>query len=118
MTIKHILYILPYLFSATLSLFVAIYSWRRREVPGAKAYGTVAALQATMTIGFLFELLSPYILGKIFWDDFQWLVLSMTSVLYLGFCVEYTDYKVKRPIVFWGMLSIAPILLIILVMEI
>jgi putative nucleotidyltransferase with HDIG domain/PAS domain S-box-containing protein len=113
MTRVEILYLLPYLFSLALSLWITIYAWRHRQVQGAGAYALLNAVQSFICIGFILELLSPDLIGKLFWDKIQWVGFSAASLTIPNFAVRYTDYKFRRPKLFWGLASILPACLVI-----
>lgn len=68
-----LLYLLPYIISLIVSVGVGTYAWRRREVAGARAYAWVTFSQASWILGYILELLSPGLGGKIFWDNFQFI---------------------------------------------
>ncbi len=73
MTRTEILYLLPYLGSLALSLGVLYYAWQRRQSKGVNAFVWYVAGQTLWIFGFILELLSMEMTGKIFWDGFQWL---------------------------------------------
>ena len=63
-----VLYILPYLVSFAISIGIALYALRRRHVAGAFALVILALSEASYIFGYIFELLSPDLSGKIFWE--------------------------------------------------
>jgi PAS domain S-box-containing protein len=100
---EEILYLAPYLFSLLLSLGVFSYTWRHRHVRGARAYAWFVGGQTLTILGFIFELISPALEVKMFWDKFQWLTLSYLVILpLLMFCIQYSDHKLLYPAFFWG----------------
>jgi PAS domain S-box-containing protein len=97
------LYLAPYLFSLLLSLGIFQYTWRHRHVRGARTYAWFLGGQTLTILGFIFELISPTLEIKIFWDKFQWLTLSYFVILpLLIFAVHYSEYKLRQPEFFWG----------------
>jgi PAS domain S-box-containing protein len=107
-------YLIPYLISLATSTAVGVYAWRRRDVKGAAPYAWVAFSQAFWTLGYTFELLSPGLRGKIFWDDLQWLGGIGWSVAFLAFAFEYTGYKPPRPRWFWTLVNAPPAIFVLL----
>jgi putative nucleotidyltransferase with HDIG domain len=113
MTKVEILYLLPYLSSLVLSLGITIYAWEHRQVQGGRAYATLASAQTLTIFGFILELLSPDLSGKLFWDKIQWVCFAVAAMAIPYFAVQYTDYKIQHPKIFWGLASIIPVILTI-----
>ncbi len=90
MNSQTLLFLLPYSLSALLSGGLALYAWRRRRVAGATAFSGLALTQALWTTGFIFELLSPTLAGKIFWDDLQFIPALLLPIFFLAFAWEYS----------------------------
>jgi PAS domain S-box-containing protein len=109
------LYLLPYIISFGISLGVGLYAWRRKAVKGALGYAWVALSQASSTLGFIFELVSPTIEGKIFWDDFQWLGLVGWYIGILAFVLHFTEIKINYPKRTWFSLAFIPAVILGLV---
>lgn len=86
-----IVFLLPYIISLSISAGVSVYAWRRRSVVGARAYAIVALGQALWTAGYICELLSPDLDGKLFWDNFQWLGGAVWSTGLVLFVYDYTQ---------------------------
>src|SRR5215207_6236392 len=106
---EEILYLAPYLFSLFLSLGIFLYIWRHQHVRGAGTYAWYASGQVLTILGFIFELISPTLEIKVFWDKFQWLTISYLIVLpFLIFSIRYSEYKLRNPILVWG-----PVLLLL-----
>ena len=85
-----ILYLAPYVVSLVLSLGVFLYSWRHRYIRGAPAYTWFVGGQTLTLLGFIFELISPNLETKVFWDTFQW--LSSSFLVILPFLVFATGF--------------------------
>jgi PAS domain S-box-containing protein len=85
-----VLFVVPYLISLLISFGVGVYSWRHRSEAGARAYAVVAFSQALWTAGYICELLSPDLAGKLFWDNFQWIAGVGWSAGLLFFIYDYT----------------------------
>jgi PAS domain S-box-containing protein len=108
-------YLVPYFISLGITSSVAVYTWRRRSVQGALAYSWVALSQAVWTLGYIIELLSPTLQGKIFWDDFQWLGVIGWYVGILAFAYQFTETKFSNPKRTWILLMVLPVVLLLLV---
>src|SRR5204862_6419947 len=95
-------YLLPYLFSLTLSVGVFMYTWRHRYVRGARMYSWFVGGQTFTILGFIFELISPNLQTKILWDKFQWLTDSfLVFIPFLIFAVQFSEHKIHHPRIFW-----------------
>jgi PAS domain S-box-containing protein len=102
---EEVLYLAPYIFSLLLSLGIFVYTWRHRQVRGARAYSWFVAGQTLTILGFIFELISPNLEIKIVWDKFQWLTDSYLVILpFLIFSFTFTEYEYPRPRLFWGII--------------
>lgn len=109
-------YLLPDVLSCMISLSVAAYAWRRPKVPGAVLFGWVAFGEAFATFGFILELLSPTLSGKILWDALQWLGgMPLETALPL-FVLQYLNYKTRQQKVFGGLLAVIPVLFIFILL--
>jgi PAS domain S-box-containing protein len=107
-------YLIPYVISMTISTVVGIYSWRRRAVSGARAYAILALGQASWTFGYIFELASPGLKGKIFWDNFQFIGGDIWFIAFLAFVLDYTGRSLSHPKRTWFLLSIVPAAIVLL----
>jgi putative nucleotidyltransferase with HDIG domain len=113
---EEILYLIPYVASFFLSAGVFLYSWRRRRVRGAGAYTWFVGGQTLSIFGFIMELVTPNLQFKIMWDKFQWLTEgTIIVVAFLVFAIQFTEYKLQRPIVFWFILLSIPAIFNLLV---
>ena len=113
MSKAEILYLLPYIISLAVSLVITAYVWGHRRVQGASAYAILTTAQTLIIIGFIFELLSPGLPDKVFWDKVQWVFFAAASEAIPYFAVQYTDYKIPHPKIVWGLASIMPVLLVL-----
>ncbi|HEU4557995.1 MAG TPA: PAS domain S-box protein [Longimicrobium sp.] len=89
--------LLPCLASAAISAGVGVICWRRRSRPGAGAYAVVALGQAACTLGFVLELLTPGLAGKLFWDNAQFLALAPLPAAMMVFALRYTGRPLAHP---------------------
>src|SRR4051812_1576044 len=88
--------LLAYLISSAISALIAWYCWQRHEVSGAREYAAVALSQSLWTIGLIFELISPNLEGKIFWDNAQFVTTASWLLTFLAFTLRYTERRVPR----------------------
>ena len=108
-------YLIPYLISVAISTGIGFYAWQRRAVPGAAPFALVALAQASWTLGYVFELASPGLGAKLFWDDAQWLGVFMYPLAFWAFVLQYTSRKLTHPRRTWGLLAVIPTLFMVLV---
>lgn len=96
MTRAEVFYLLPYFASLALSLGILYYTWERRAAKGVTAFTWYTAGQTLWIFGFILELLTSDLFGKIFWDGFQWLAGLIIVIAFPIFTVQYTEYKFKK----------------------
>lgn len=104
MNSSNVPYLIPYLVSAAISFSIALYAWQRRSVPGAAPFTVVAFSQTVWTMGYIFELGSPSLTSKIFWDDLQFLAMVIWPLAFLAFAQQFCGRKFKRPFLTWGLI--------------
>jgi diguanylate cyclase (GGDEF)-like protein/PAS domain S-box-containing protein len=100
------LLLLPYVLSTVISAAVAAYCWRRRTHPGVGAFAAVAAGEAFWTLGLIFEVVSPGLRAKIFWDNLQFLPVAVIPVGFLAFAHGFTGRTVRHPRRVYGTLAL------------
>lgn len=103
------LYLLPYLLSLALSAGITIYAWRHRRVQGAGAYAILSSAQTVAVFGFIIELISPDLSGKMIWDKIQWIAFAAEAFAIPVFAIRYTEYKVPYPKIFWSIFVLLPV---------
>jgi len=81
--------LLPYLFSLVITLSLAVFTFRRRSVLGARAFSIVIFVEMLETVGFILEMVDPTLNGKMFWDDVQWFTTFLFPVASLYFIIVY-----------------------------
>ncbi|MBN1179429.1 MAG: GAF domain-containing protein [Anaerolineae bacterium] len=108
-------YLIPYLISLAISVAVGIFAYRRRSVPGATPFSVYVLTEASMTLGFILELLSPTLNGKVFWDNFQFFGTFAGPILFLAFAFQYTRRELTRPRLTWWTLSLLAAVFLIIV---
>lgn len=108
---EEVFYLIPYLLSLGLSLAVFIYTWRHRQVRGARIYAWFVVGQTLTILGFILELVSPNLQTKLLWDKFQWLTVSFLAIVsFLIFSLQYSEHKLRYPRLIWGFWLALPIL--------
>lgn len=107
MTSAAALYLIPYFLSCVISLGVGLNAWRRREENAAAPFAWIALSQGATTFGYILELLSPTIPGKVFWDNLQFVGLIIWPLAFLAFALQYTGLKLSYPRLIW-LLIITP----------
>lgn len=100
MTAEKLLNLVPYAVSCVVLLGIAGYALRRRQVNGALMYGVTVLAQAATTVAYMLEISADRLPVKVFWDDFQWLTLSVTGVALVVFALQFTEIRVRR---LWGL---------------
>lgn len=115
MTSAIALYLFPYVMSAAISAGVAVFVWRRRLLPGATAFMIFTFSQAWWTVGYIFELLSPSLEKKIFWDNVQFLPTFLIPVFVFVFVHIYIGLnRISRDV--WVRLIAVPLVSLVLVL--
>lgn len=107
-------YLTLYLLSLLISLAVGSYAWKRRSEIGAFSYAWVAFSQGLWTFGYILELLSPDLEGKIFWDNFQFIGVVGWQVAFLAFTLQYTGRKVAHFRLICSLLALPGLAIVIL----
>ncbi len=103
----------PYELSLLLALLCLVLVWQRRQMPWARCLIAALFCQAIYIAGYLCEVLTESLSGKIFWDNLQWLP-SLSIVLFHALFVR--AYTGKKPLPGWLLLQlgIVPIAVTIL----
>lgn len=109
-----LLHLSPYLLSLAISVWVTVHCWRHRADVGAAQYALVALCQASWIFGFIFELTSPTLAAKIFWDNFQFIGALLWIICFLAFTLAYTGRRVARPALLYGLASLPMVTTILL----
>ena len=83
---------------------------------GAPAYVWYVAGQCLWILGYIFELTSPTLYGKIFWDKTQWFAGMFLTIAFPVFTIQYTETKIPKPRLLFTLSLIVPSLLLALVL--
>ncbi|QZY54160.1 histidine kinase N-terminal 7TM domain-containing diguanylate cyclase [Crassaminicella profunda] len=108
-----LLYTIPLWITLTLSMGIAIYIYKRRLVPGATSLFLMSLIMGLWSFGYIFELLSPRLNGKIFWDNVQMLGGAMGASCF-AFALQFTKQKIDLKKKIWFLLFTEPVLIWIL----
>ncbi len=116
MQAEQITHLIPYILSTFVSLGIGLYAWQHRRVTGASYYALVAFSQGLTSLAYIFEISNDLLQVKTFWDDVQWLTLSVATVSLLVFALHYSVRPPSRPLRQWVYLATFPLLFMILVL--
>jgi PAS domain S-box-containing protein len=111
-----VIYLVPYLISVLISAGIGLYAWRRRTVPGATPFALAALAEAQWTLCYVFELLSPGLQAKIFWDNVQWVGMLLWCPAFLALALQYTGRKLSHLRRTWGLLTAVSVIFMLLVL--
>jgi PAS domain S-box-containing protein len=104
-----------YLISLAISAAVAAWCWdRRHTAAGAGPYALVALSQAFWTLGYILEVFSSSLAGKLFWDNVQFITLLGWVVGFAAFTAQYTGRRVPRPASTYALVAFPFIALVVL----
>jgi putative nucleotidyltransferase with HDIG domain/PAS domain S-box-containing protein len=104
-----VIFLLPYIISLGITLGVLAYTWRHRSVRGASAYVWYVVGQSLWTFGYIIELLSQQLSGKIFWDKFQYVAGLIILIAFPVFVIQYTETALRNQKLLFGLSLIVPI---------
>jgi PAS domain S-box-containing protein len=110
-----LIYLWPYLIATLISAAIGIYAVRQRAVVSARFFALVALAEATASLGYTFELMSPTLTGKIFWDNMQWLSDMAVATAVLLFALVYTGHKAVHARRTRLMLAVVPLIVMLLI---
>jgi PAS domain S-box-containing protein len=107
-------YIWPMLAVVALAVLLAIYSFRRRLVPGARPFLLMMAFTAFDAIGAALVLAAADMPTKIFWEKFQtmWKLPAVTAGLWFGLEYANLDRWLTRRLL--ALLAVPPLLVLLL----
>ncbi len=84
-------YLLPLIGAALLSSGVMFYTWQRRSTTNAMALSATAFAITVWLLGYVLELSSISLEGKIFWGKLQYIGIAVIPVTWFIFSVTYTQ---------------------------
>jgi len=90
MILQFSVYALAYIVTGIITLFLAIYSWKRRSVPGTLYFSFLMLAAAEWSLTFALELLVPDPLLKVFIGKWEYIGIVSIAPLMLLFVAGYT----------------------------
>ena len=105
---------IPLFLSLAITVGVGIYAWRHRHSPGIMTFVLVMLAEIFWIIGYIFELASPGIDAKIFWDNVQFIGSMGVPLALLIFAYEYTGLQKELTNRVRIVLAIIPVFFLIL----
>jgi PAS domain S-box-containing protein len=78
------------LLAGSIALGLTVYAWRHRSAAGTLAFAATTLAASQWSFGYLLEMLSPTLAGKIFWDNAQFLGTVLITPALLIFVLLYT----------------------------
>lgn len=106
-------YVLPFVFSTTILIYLSIYAFLlRKRVGMAVLFSIVALFLAIWTACYALELISVSLESKIFWAKMKYLGSAPGPVLWFVLALYYTNHRnllakpLKIILVFWVLLTI------------
>ena len=112
---QYLLYIVPLLIAAAVSVGLAIYAWLRRTATAALPFAILMLGVGIWSFGYAMEIASASLTIKLFWAKFQYFGVVVIPVSWLAVSVEYTgqgQWLTRRNL---ALLSIVPLAMVILV---
>jgi diguanylate cyclase (GGDEF)-like protein/PAS domain S-box-containing protein len=113
MKLEYTPYVLPFIISTTILIYLSIYAFRlRKQVETARLFSMLALALAIWTICYALELLAVSLEHKIFWAKMKYLGGAPGPVLWFVFSLYYTNHKnwlitpVKVLLAIWIFLTI------------
>jgi PAS domain S-box-containing protein len=93
MSLQAIIYLMLLVISATISGFLAWYTWQHRQTVGAKPFSLLMLVLFQWGISYLLQITSTDLATKIFWSKVSFLGIVTTPVMWVLFALEYTGRK-------------------------
>lgn len=100
--------------AATVSIWVAIYSWRRRAAQGALALAGYMLVISGWLIFNTLELVTGSEAATLFWAKITYIFISTTAVAWLAITFQYTDQQKWLAPSRFALLCIIPVMTILL----
>jgi len=83
-------YTIPLIVAATLSATSALYIWRRHRVAAARTMALILLIGTGWIVGYALELASADLHTKVFWNNAQYPAVTIVSIAWLVFTLQYT----------------------------
>jgi PAS domain S-box-containing protein len=107
-------YAIPLLVVGVVLVGLALLAWWRRQAPGALSFAVLMLAVAWWALGYMFELGSESLSGKLFWTSFNFLGIVTVPVAWLAFALQYTGrgrWLTRRNLV---LLAVVPFITLLL----
>ncbi len=101
MNFSKAIFLLPYLFSAGITIWVGLVAWRRRTVAAALPLVWITITQVVWTLGYVFQLLAARLEMMLFWNNFQFLGAVFLPLFYLSFILQLNFRENPLPRLDW-----------------
>lgn len=108
-------YIVPIVFSLVLTGAVGVYTWRRRNVAGARSFAVVLLFEAIWVGCILGKLMVISLEAKIFFDNLRWVSTFLVPLALLSFSFEYTGTRILRAVRFWTLMMVVPTIALVMI---
>lgn len=90
MTTTQFFFLIPYLISMGISIWIGYLGWQRRRTRAAFALAGLAAAEALWILGYIAQLLSSGLTTVLFWNDVQFLGAVSVPFFFLVFSIRYS----------------------------
>ena len=110
----YLLYIVPLLIAAAISVGLAAYAWLRRTATAAVPFAVLMFGVSIWSFGYAMEIGSASLAVKLLWAKFQYLGIVVLPVAWLALAVEYTGqgrWLSWRRLAFLSMIPLATLAL-------
>jgi diguanylate cyclase (GGDEF)-like protein len=86
------IYISPLVVSAAVLVALLVVTWRSRSDAVAPWFAATLIAFLVWTVGYIFEILSPTLTGKLWWADLQFVGIALLPVLWFEVVRRYTGH--------------------------
>jgi PAS domain S-box-containing protein len=103
-------YVPPLIFAAAVSAALALFAWRRTDVPGAFPFGLLLLAVVEWSLTYTLELGGVGLRSKLFWVKTEYLGITTVPVFWLAFVLQYTGRGQWLTSRRWALLLVVPLL--------
>ncbi len=114
MQFEYSFYVVPLIFSALISIFVAVYAWLRRSTPSALALSVLALVIAEWSLGYALEIAGTDLATKYFWGKLQYVGIAVAPLFWLIFAFNHANRANLLPRRQLLLLAVIPFITILL----
>jgi PAS domain S-box-containing protein len=97
MALPIVVYLLPLFIGAAVAFTLLVYTFFRRQTPGASSFSIMMVAIAVWMLGYAFELTSGTESAQYFWRNFIFLGIAAIPVTFLAFAFQYTSRQHRLP---------------------